>query len=164
MQFRKNLADRQVAEQLSARIDWKYLLGLELTDPGFNFSVLSEFRDRLLTGNTEALLLEKLLERCRAVGWLKARGSQRTDSTHVLAAIRVLSRLELVAETLRAALNAVATVAPAWLQALTPLEWYERYGKRIEDVRLPKEKAETRSVYPDGGGGWLPLAGCHRGC
>ena len=145
MQFRENLADRQAAEAVRARIDWKYLLGLELTDPGFNFSVLSEFRDRLLTGNTEALLLEKLLERCRAVGWLKARGSQRTDSTHVLAAIRVLSRLELVAETLRAALNAVATVAPAWLQALTPLEWYERYGKRIEDVRLPKEKAEREA-------------------
>ena len=146
MQFRENLADRQAAEAVRARIDWKYLLGLELTDPGFNFSVLSEFRDRLLTGNTAELLLEKLLERCRAVGWLTARGSQRTDSTHVLAAIRVLSRLELVAETLRAALNAVVTVAPAWLHKLTPLEWYERYGKRIEDVRLPRDKAD-REAY-----------------
>jgi len=146
MQFRENLADRQAAEAVRARIDWKYLLGLELTDPGFNFSVLSEFRDRLLAGNTEELLLEKLLERCRAMGWLKARGTQRTDSTHVLAAMRVLNRLELVAETLRAALNAVATVAPDWLQALAPLEWYERYGKRIEDVRLPKEQAE-REAY-----------------
>src|SRR5215471_5684732 len=146
MQFRENLADRQAAEAVRARIDWKYLLGLELTDPGFNFSVLSEFRDRLLAGNTEELLLEKLLEQCRTMGWLKARGTQRTDSTHVLAAIRVLSRLELVAETLRAALNAVASVAPDWLQALAPLAWYERYGKRIEDVRLPKEKAD-REAY-----------------
>ncbi len=80
------------------------------------------------------------------MGWLKARGTQRTDSTHVLAALRVLNRLELVAETLRAALNAVATVAPDWLQELAPLEWYERYGKRIEDVRLPKEQAE-REAY-----------------
>jgi transposase len=117
MQFRENLADRQAAEAVRARIDWKYLLSLDLTDPGFDFSVLSEFRDRLLAGDAEELLLEKLLERCRALGWLKARGSQRTDSTHVLAAIRVLNRLELVTETLRAALNAVATVAPAWLQA-----------------------------------------------
>ena len=101
MQFRENLADRQAAEAVRARIDWKYLLSLELTDPGFDFSVLSEFRDRLLAGSAEELLLDKLLERCRALGWLKARGQQRTDSTHVLAAIRVLNRLELVAETLR---------------------------------------------------------------
>jgi transposase len=95
MQFRENLADRQAAEAVRARIDWKYLLGLELTDPGFDFSVLSEFRDRLLAGSAEELLLEKLLERCRALGLLTARGQQRTDSTHVLAAIRVLNRLEL---------------------------------------------------------------------
>src|SRR5439155_14437232 len=146
MQFRENLADRQAAEAVRARIDWKYLLGLALTDPGFDFSVLSEFRDRLLASSAEELLLDKLLERCRALGWLKTRGQQRTDSTHVLAAIRVLNRLELVAETLRAALNAVATVAPDWLQGLAPLAWYERYGKRIEDVRLPRDTAE-REAY-----------------
>src|SRR3982751_2648315 len=151
MQFRENLADRQAAEAVRARIDWKYLLGLALTDPGFDFSVLSEFRDRLLAGSAEELLLDKLLERCRAVGWLKARGAQRTDSTHVLAAIRVLNRLELVAETLRAALNAVATVAPAWLQAVTPLAWYERYSRRIEESRLPKATAEREADAPPGG-------------
>src|SRR5262249_27073148 len=146
MQFRETLADRQAAEAVRARIDWKYLLSLELTDPGFDFSVLSEFRDRLLAGSAEELLLDKLLERCRAMGWLKARGPQRTDSTHVLAAIRVLNRLELVAETLRAALNAVATVAPDWLQAITPLAWYERYSRRIEESRLPKDTA-AREAY-----------------
>src|SRR6266571_9011884 len=99
--FRETLADRQAAEAVRARIDWKYLLSLELTDPGFDFSVLSEFRDRLLAGSAAELLLDKLLERCRALGLLTARGQQRTDSTHVLAAIRVLNRLELVAETLR---------------------------------------------------------------
>jgi transposase len=77
---------------------------------------------------------------------LKARGQQRTDSTHILAAVRVLNRLELVAETLRAALNELAAVAPAWLQAWAPLEWYERYGKRIEDARLPREQA-AREAY-----------------
>src|ERR671931_1916029 len=146
MQFRENLADRQAAEAVRARIDWQYLLSLELTDPGFDFSVLSEFRDRLLTGSAEELRLDKLLERCRALGLLTARGQQRTDSTHVLAAIRVLNRLELVAETLRAALNAVATVAPDWLQAVTPLVWYERYSRRIEESRLPKDKA-AREAY-----------------
>jgi transposase len=146
MQFRENLTDRQAAEAVRARIDWKYLLSLELTDPGFDFSVLSAFRDRLLAGSAEALLLDKLLERCRAMGWLTARGQQRTDSTHVLAAIRVMNRLELVAETLRAALNELATVAPLWLQALAPLAWYERYGKRIEDTRLPQSQA-NRDAY-----------------
>src|SRR5258706_3760908 len=87
MQFREPLADRQAAEAVRARIDWKYLLGLELTDPGFDFSVLSEFRDRLLAGDAAERLLEPLLERCRAMGLLKARGQQRTDATHVLAAI-----------------------------------------------------------------------------
>src|ERR1043165_6703142 len=146
MQFREHLADRQAAEAVRARIDWKYLLGLDLTDPGFDFSVLSEFRDRLLAGSAEVLLLDKLLERCRTMGLLTARGPQRTDSTHVLAAIRVMNRLELVAETLRAALNAVATVAPEWLQGLAPLAWYERYRKRIEDTRLPREPAK-RDAY-----------------
>src|SRR2546428_4444889 len=146
MQFRANLADRQAAEAVRARIDWKYLLSLELADPGCDFSVLSEFRDRLLAGSAEDLLLDKLLERCRALGWLKARGAQRTDSTHVLAAIRVLNRLELVAETLRAALNELATMAPDWLQAVTPLAWYERYSRRIEESRLPKAPAE-REAY-----------------
>jgi ketosteroid isomerase-like protein/transposase len=143
LQFRENLADRQAAEAVRARIDWKYLLGLELTDPGFDFSVLSEFRDRLLAGAAEDLLLEKLLEQCRAFGLLKTRGQQRTDSTHVVAAIRVLSRLELVGETLRAALNELATVAPDWLQGLAPVAWYERYGKRIEDARLPRSPRQS---------------------
>src|SRR5467141_1534435 len=146
MQFRENLADRHAAEAVRVRIDWKYLLSRELTDPGFDFSVLSECRDRLLAGSAAELLLDTLLERCRVLGLLTARGQQRTDSTHVLAAIRVLNRLELVAETLRAALNAVATVAPAWLQAVTPLAWYERYSRRIEEARLPKETAE-REAY-----------------
>src|SRR6266536_1699344 len=146
MQFAEGLSDQQAAEAVRARLDWKYLLSLELTDPGCDFSVLSAFRDRLLAGSAEELLLDKLLERCRALGLLTARGQQRTDSTHVLAAIRVLNRLELVAETLRAALNAVATVAPDWLHAVTPLAWYERYSRRIEESRLPKATTE-REAY-----------------
>jgi transposase len=154
MQFRETLADRQAAEAVRARIAWKYLLSLELTDPGFDFAVLSAFRDRLLAGSAAELLLDKLLERCRALGLLNARGQQRTDSTHGLAAVRVLSRLERVAETLRAALNELAPVAPDWLQAFAPLEWYERSGKRLEDTRLPREKpareAYAQTVGEDG--------------
>jgi transposase len=154
LQFRENLPDRQAAEAVRARIDWKYLLGLELTDPGFDHSVLCEFRSRLLTGSAEERLLGKLLEACQARGLLKARGRQRTDATHVLASIRVLNRLELLGETLRAALNEIAAVAPDWLRGVAPRAWYERYARRVEDGRLPRAAAEreayARTVGEDG--------------
>ena len=148
MQFAEGLSDRQAAEAVRARIDWKYALGLELTDPGFDFSVLSEFRARLVHGSAEHMLLERLLTVCRERGWLKARGRQRTDSTHVLGALRVLNRLERVAETLRAALNVIAAVAPDWLRAVAPPEWHERYDRRIEDYRLPRGR-EAREAYAE---------------
>lgn len=81
-------------------MDWKYALGLELDDPGFNFSILSEFRSRLLAGTSEKLLLDKMLNQFKEMGLVKAKGKQRTDATHVFAAIRTLNRLELVAETM----------------------------------------------------------------
>src|SRR5438094_725740 len=96
MQFVEGLSDRQAAEAVRARIDWKYALGLELTDAGFDFSVLSEFRTRLLGGSAEQHLLDALLTTCTARGYLRMRGRQRTDSTHVLGVLRVVNRLELV--------------------------------------------------------------------
>ena len=146
MQFAEGLSDRQAADAVRARIDWKYALALELEDPGFNFSVLSEFRDRLLAGGAEGRLLDLMLTRFQERGWLKARGRQRTDSTHVLAAVRVVNRLESVVETLRAALNAVAAVTPEWLQRHVPVEWFERYGRRAEEHRLPKGQ-QAREDY-----------------
>jgi transposase len=149
LQFAENLSDRAAADAVRSRIDWKYLLGLELTDPGFDASVLSEFRTRLIAGNLTLHLLDALLTRCQAVGLLKARGRQRTDSTHVLAAIRALNRLECVGETVRHALNALATAAPDWLRPhLTPVwsEWAERYGARFDEFRLPKGKAERETL------------------
>src|SRR3954451_19444175 len=137
MPFREGLSDRQAAEAVRSRIDWKSLLALELADAGFDFSVLCEFRARLLQHRATERLLARLLDAAREGGLLKARGQQRTASTHVLAAVRDLNRLELLAETLRAALNAIAVAAPDWLHALAPLEWHERYDRRIEDMRLP---------------------------
>src|SRR3954467_15991448 len=99
LQFREDLPDRRAAEAVRARIDWKYLLGLGLDDPGFDHSVLCEFRSRLLEGGAEERLLGKLLQESHTRGLLKARGPQRTDSTRALAAIRTLNRLELVGET-----------------------------------------------------------------
>jgi transposase len=146
MQFAEGLSDRQTADAVRARIDWKYALGLELSDPGFDYSILSEFRDRLLEGSAEDLLLDKMLERFKAKGYLKARGKQRTDSTHVLAAVRQLNRLESVGETLRAALNSLAHAAPQWLREQVTAEWFKRYGRRVEEYRLPKGES-ARAEY-----------------
>src|SRR2546421_7057758 len=146
LQFAEGLSDRQAADAVRSRIDWKYVLGLDLTDPGFHHTVLSEFRTRLVAGEAASHLLDALLTLARAQGLLKTRGRQRTDSTHVLAAIRVLNRLERVGETLRAALNSLAVVAPDWLRAQAPPEWYHRYSHRVENYELPKTEAARRQL------------------
>jgi transposase len=157
MQLAEGLSDRQAAEAVRARIDWKYALGLDLTDPGFDFTVLSEFRARLIAGSAEHLLLDRLLVACAERGLLKARGRQRTDATHVLGALRVLSRLECVAETLRVTLEALVVAAPAWAQTHIPATWRERYGRRIEDYRLPKGHAERQAFAVTVGADGLAL-------
>ena len=144
MQFAEGLSDRQAADAVRGRIDWKYALGLELTDPGGDASVLCEFRGRLVDGDVGATLLDTMLSRFKESGLMKARGQQRTDSTHVLAAIRTLNRLETIGETLRAALNCLATAAPDWLTGVVVPDWIERYAVRVEEYRLPKgEDART---------------------
>lgn len=156
MQYMENYTDRQAAEAMQTRIDWKYVLSLELTDPGFDFSVLCEFRQRLLESGQAEQLLDTLLALCRARGWLKPGGKQRTDSTHVLSAIRQLNRLELVGETLRAALNSLAAVVPVWVQEQVPAEWYERYGSRIQDYHFPKQESQRHALAQQMG-----EDGCH---
>lgn len=143
LQFAEGLSDRDAADAVRARIDWKYLLGLELSDRGFDFSVLSRFRERLIEGNAEMSLLHRLLEGCRGQGLVRERSDMRTDSTHIIASIRNMNRLELVGETLRATLNVLSTVDPAWLSANVDSEWYLRYAKRFERGRLPKSKDGT---------------------
>jgi transposase len=146
LQFAEGLSDRQAADGVRSRIDWKYLLDLELTDPGFDYSVLSEYRSRMLAGGAEARLLDLLLVRFKERGLLKRRGRQRTDSTHVLAAVRALNRLEMVGETLRAALNSLAAAVPAWLQTQVEAEWHTRYDVRVEEARLPDSQAERTAL------------------
>ena len=146
MQFLENLSDRQAAEAVRGRIDWKYALSLELTDPGFDFTILSEFRERLIKQEAQQEILEQMLQRFQEKGLLKARGKQRTDSTHVLAKVRELTRLENLIETLRSALNTLAEFAPEWLGANLQSEWCDRYGKRVENTRLPSKKDERNAL------------------
>lgn len=146
LQYAENLSDRQAADQVRSRIDWKYLLGLELEDAGFDYSLLCDFRTRLVGQAAGQRLLDHLLMLFSAHGLLNGKGKQRTDSTHVLAAVRELNRLELVGESLRYALNELAQLAPEWLQSRVPREWYERYGTRFEAYRLPKTEAERQAL------------------
>jgi transposase len=122
----EGLADRQAADAVRSRIDWQDALGLELTDPGFDSPVLRECRTHLIAGRVEPLWLATLRTYLQERGLLKARGTQRTDSAHILAAIRTLDRLAWVGETRRFALNRLAAVAPVWLQTDRQPVWLER--------------------------------------
>lgn len=145
-QFAESLSDRQAADAVRSRIDWKYALGLELTDAGFDASVLSEFRSRLIAGDAAHQLLDTVVEHARRLGMLGPRGRQRTDSTHVLAAVRAMNRLECAGETMRAALNALATAAPEWIIEHAAPEWLKRYALRREEFRLPKGDATREAL------------------
>jgi transposase len=154
MQYIEGLTDRQAADAVRRCMAWKYALSLELTDSGFDFTLLHDFRCRLLTHEAGQRFLDTFLAARKARGWVKARGTQRTDSTHVLAAIRTLHRLECVLEAMHYALNQLSAAEPAWVQQHVPLDWYPRYGLRSDQARLPKDaskrEALARQVGADG--------------
>jgi transposase len=154
MQYIEGLTDRQAADAVRRCIDWKYALSLELTDPGFDFTLLRDFRCRVLAHQAGQRCLDTFLGSCKARGWIKARGTQRTDSTHVLAAIRTLHRWECVLEAMHYALNQLSDVAPAWVRPQVPPAWYTRYGLRSDQARLPKDasrrEALARRIGADG--------------
>jgi transposase len=146
IQFIEDLPDRQAADAVRGRIEVKYLLGLELTDPGFDATVLCEFRKRLVEGEAEQLLLDAMLALFKERGWLQPRERQRTDSTHVLAKVRAINRLMCVGEAMRFALNSLAVVAGDWLLDHSDPEWLDRYGHRIEEARLPRSQTERQAL------------------
>lgn len=151
LQFAEQLSDAQAADAVRSRLEWKYLLALALDDDGFDASVLSEFRTRLLQHEAGTRLFDLLLQRCVARGWLKAGGTQRTDATHVLACAHNLTRLELVLLTLQHALETLAQVAPEWVVAQCPASWGERYGVRLNEWRLPSADLDRQALAQQAG-------------
>lgn len=133
MQFAENLSDRQAADAVRARIDWKYALSLPIDDKGFDHSILCEFRQCLLASADCERLLTTMLHQFKERNLLKTRGKQRTDATHVLSANRLLNRLELVGETVHYALNQVALHAPDWLKEWVAPVWFDRYGRSFNE-------------------------------
>jgi transposase len=170
-QMAENLADRQAAEAVRDKISWKYALGLALDDAGFDASVLSEFRARVVEHGLEEVVLDRLLAALKDKGLVKAGGKQRTDSTHVVAAVRDLNRLELAGESVRACVEALAVAAPGWLAgAVDVAGWTKRYGVRVDSWRLPASQAKRaelalaygrdgfallQAVYAPSAPGWL---------
>jgi IS5 family transposase len=136
-QMAEDLTDRQAAEHVRNRIDWKYALGLDLADPGFDHSILSEFRGRVAAGGLDQVVLDTLLERLAAGGLVGAGGKMRTDSTHVISAVRDLNRLELAGESVRACLEQLAVAAPQVVAQILDDSWGSRYAARIDTWRMP---------------------------
>jgi transposase len=147
LQFVEKLTDAQAAEAVAARIDWKYSLGLELEDAGFDSSVLSEFRTRIVGHGRCMLAFDRILERAGELGLVKAGGRQRTDSTHVFSAVRDLNRSELVGESVRALCEVLADVAPQFLPQVVDLEvWARRYGPRVCSWSGPRTAGEREKL------------------
>nr|WP_255345017.1 transposase [Streptomyces avermitilis] len=148
LHFLLGLSDRQAAEAVRCRIDFKYAMALELDDPGFHHSVLADFRDRLAEGDRADRLLDLALARLKEAGLVRERTTQRTESTHVLAAVRDLTRLELVTEAVRAVLEEVARTASHLLDGLVDEDWRRRYGR---PVRLGKNPTRPKTRIFAGG-------------
>jgi transposase-like protein DUF772 len=142
LQFLLGLSDRQAAEAVRCRIDFTYAMAMELDDPGFHHSVPADFRDRLAEDDRADLLLDLALTRLKEAGPVRERTTQRTGSTHVLTAVRDLTRLELITEAVRAAPEEVAGTAGHLLDVPVDEERGRRYGR---PVRLGKNPTRPRT-------------------
>jgi hypothetical protein len=146
LQATEHCSDRVAAEIVRSRIDWKYALHLPLAHPGFDASVLCEFRQRLVAHQAERRIFDAFLRRLKERGFLKGRAVQRTDSLAIIAAVRELDLLELVMETLRLALEAIAQHDPVWRKAHIPDDWLQNYGPWTQAERLIRETGSRASA------------------
>jgi transposase len=158
LQFVEGRTDRQAAQMVVRAIDWKYALGLELTGPGFDYTVLSRFRARVVEHGLEEKALDLLLAALKGKGLVGAGGRQRTGSTHVVSAIRDVNRLELAGESVRACVEAPVVAAPGWLTRVIDVPgWNQRYGARVGSWRLPASETKRAELAAAYGGDALAL-------
>jgi len=147
LQMAENLTDRGAAEAVGKDLAWQYALGLAAGEEGFDHTVLSEFRARVAGHGLESVVLDRLLERLAAAGLVAAGGRQRTDSTHVIAAVAALNRLELIGESVRALLEALAAAHPDWLgQRICLPDFSRRYGTPMTSWRPPVSAARRKEL------------------
>ena len=151
----EDLGDRAAAAAVRLRLDWKYALHLPLDYAGFDFSVLSDFRARLIAHAASARLFDQLLAQLRQQGLLTRRGRQRTDSLAILTRVRLLTRVELVVETLRLALRALLAADPTWVRATVPPTWEAQYGGRCVAERLSDAERARLQTETGRDGQWL---------
>ena len=164
LQMAEGLTDRQAAEAVREKLSWQYALGLDLDDPGFDHTVLSEFRARVVDHGLEERVLDLLLDRLVEVGLLGPGGKQRTNSMHVVSAVRDLNRLELAGESVRACLEALAACAPWWLAEVIDVPgWSRRYTARVDSWRLPTSEAKrTELALAYARDGYALVEACYR--
>jgi Transposase domain (DUF772) len=147
LQMAENLTDRAAAETVGKDLAWQYALGLPADAEGFDHTVLSEYRTRVTEHRLEQVVLDRLLERLADDGLIKAGGKQRTDSTHVIAAVAALNRLELAGESVRAVLEALAAAHPDWLeQRICLADFHRRYGVPMTSWRPPASEARRAEL------------------
>jgi len=154
-QFVEDLPDREAAAQVVVRVDWKSALHLPLDYAGFDYSCLCYFRQRLLAHAQERLVFDTLLGKIQALGFIKKRGKHRTDSLAVLGAVRQLSALETVGETLRLAVRALLERAAAWTAQAVPASFQEQYLHLRPDYRLTTAEQAALFLQVGQDGYWL---------
>lgn len=160
LQKTENLTDRAAEHAVATRLDWRYALGLGLDEDGFDASVLSEFRTRVVEHHLEERVLDALLAALAERGLVAAGGKQRTDSAHVICAVRDLNRLELCGEAVRAAAEALAAAAPGWLaEQVDVADWSVRYERRVDSWLLPTSKTKRDALALAYGQGRVGVAG-----
>lgn len=154
-QMLEKLPDRAAARAVRVRLDWKYALHLPLADPGFHFTNLHHFRQRLLQHQAAARVFDQLVQTLVELGFIRCKGKVRTDATHILGAVAQLSRLELVLETLRVVLHRLHKTAPEWYQQHIPAAIPEKYATKRANYQLSAAAVATLLQQAGADGWWL---------
>ena len=151
LQFLENLSDRRTARSVRFRLDWKMVIGLAAGDPGFHFSDLGEFRNRLEKHNKERAAFDALLKKLEELGLIRKHQKQRLDATHIFGHLRKLSRLKCIAESIRLTLKRLADLlGDTDFERLVPIEIRELYTDELTTQHMD-DQTVRRSLRSAGG-------------